>query len=85
MLHTAEMISVVCCTQRRSTRQWDAHCRYYFVIAYLGEIETEFKNTLGCLSGAQVGAYHEKNKGKTFCDTLPLIKHLLQKYPFWEL
>ena len=25
-----------------------------FVIEYLGEIETEFENTLACLSGAQM-------------------------------
>ena len=31
-----------------------------FVIKYLGEIETEFKNTLACLSGQKS------------CDTLPL-------------
>ena len=33
----------------------------YFVIEYLGEIETEFKNTLACLSGAEMGSNHEKN------------------------
>ena len=32
-----------------------------FVIEYLGEIETEFKNILACLSGAQMGSNHEKN------------------------
>ena len=32
-----------------------------FVIKYLGEIETEFENTLACLSGAQMGSNHEKN------------------------
>ena len=32
-----------------------------FVIEYLGEIETEFKNILACLSGAQMGLNHEKN------------------------
>ena len=31
-----------------------------FVIVYLGEIETEFKNTLACLSGAQMGSNHKK-------------------------
>ena len=31
-----------------------------FVIEYLGEIETEFENTLLCLSGAQMGSNHEK-------------------------
>ena len=30
------------------------------VIEYLGEIETEFENTLACLSGAQMGLNHEK-------------------------
>ena len=32
-----------------------------FVIEYLGEIETEFENTLACLSGVQMGSNHEKN------------------------
>ena len=32
-----------------------------FVIEYLSKIETEFKNTLACLSGAQMGSNHEKN------------------------
>ena len=32
-----------------------------FVIEYLGEIETEIKNTLACLSGAQMGSNNEKN------------------------
>ena len=36
------------------------------------EIETEFENTLACLSGAWVGSNHEKNRGKKSCDTLPL-------------
>ena len=31
-----------------------------FVIEYLGEIETEFENTLACLSGAQMGSNREK-------------------------
>ena len=30
-----------------------------FVIEYLGEIVTEFENTLACLSGAQMGSNHE--------------------------
>ena len=32
-----------------------------FVIVYLTEIKTKFKNTLACLSGAQMGSNHEKN------------------------
>ena len=36
------------------------------MIEYLGEIETEFENTLACLSGAQMGLNHEKNGGRTF-------------------
>ena len=31
-----------------------------FVIKYLGEIDTEFENTLPCLSGAQMGLNHGK-------------------------
>ena len=31
-----------------------------FVIEYLGEIEKEFKNTLACLLGAQMGSNHAK-------------------------
>ena len=34
---------------------------YNFVIEYLNKIETEFENTLACLSGAQMGSNHEKN------------------------
>ena len=30
------------------------------MIEYLGKIETEFENTLLCLSGAQMGLHHEK-------------------------
>ena len=35
--------------------------QHNFVIEYLDEIETKFKNTLGCLSGFQMGSNHEKN------------------------
>ena len=45
-----------------------------FVLEYLGEIETEFENTLACLSGAQMGLNHEKNGGQKSRDTLPLKK-----------
>ena len=43
-----------------------------FVIEYLNKIETEFENTLSCLSGAQMGSNHEKNGGRKSRDTLPL-------------
>ena len=36
-----------------------------FVIEYLGEIETEFENTIACLSGAQMGSNHEKRDFRT--------------------
>ena len=72
MLHTMEMISAVCCTPRRSSPRWDAHPGDHFFIEYLGEIETEFKNNLGCLSEAQMGSNHDKNRGQKSCDTLPL-------------
>ena len=39
-----------------------------FVIKYLGKIETEFENTLSCLSGAQMGSNHGK---KTKVKKLP--------------
>ena len=32
------------------------------MIEYLDDIKTKFENTLGCLSGAQMGLNHEKNK-----------------------
>ena len=51
-----------------------------FVIEYLGEIETEFENTLACLSGAQIGSNHEKNEGQKSRDTLPLREHSKSKY-----
>ena len=44
-----------------------------FVIEHLSKIATEFKNTLACLSGAQIGLNHGKNGGQIFCDTLPII------------
>ena len=67
MLHTAvivsvvckEIISAVCCTPRRSSPRYNAHRGDHFVIEYLGEIETEFENTLGYLSGAQMCSNHE--------------------------
>ena len=31
-----------------------------FLIEYLSEIESDFENTLTCLSGAQMGLNHEK-------------------------
>ena len=34
---------------------------YNFMIKYLGEINTNFKNTSGCLSGDHVGSNHGKN------------------------
>ena len=43
-----------------------------FVIKYLGKIETEFENTLACLSKAQVGWNHGKNRGRKSRDTLPI-------------
>ena len=43
-----------------------------FVNKYLSEIETEFENTLACLSGAQMGSNHEKTGGRKSRDTLPL-------------
>ena len=75
MLHTAEIISAMCCTYsaemistvcctllrlslwcvQRSSPRCDAHRGDHFVIEYLRKIETEFENTLGGLSGAQMG------------------------------
>ena len=39
------------------------------MIEYLGEIETEFENTLACLSGAQMHGFKQWRKK---VDTLPL-------------
>ena len=60
MLHTAEIVSVVC---TEISPRYEAHHGDQFVIEYLGEIETEFENTLGCLSEAQMGSNHEKKSG----------------------
>ena len=49
-----------------------AHRGDHFVIEYLGEIETEFKNTLACLSGAQTGPNHENMEVENLVNTLPL-------------
>ena len=35
-------------------------------------MDTEFENTLACLSGTQMGLNHEKNGGRKSRDTLPL-------------
>ena len=44
-----------------------------FVIEYLGEIETEFENTLTRSSGGQMGSnYEKKTGGRKSRDTLPL-------------
>ena len=48
-----------------------------FVIEYLGEIETEFENTLACLSGAQMGSNHAKKRGRKSRDTLHLRKNYM--------
>ena len=69
VLHTAvslctEIISKVWCTTRRWSSRYVAHSGDHF--------ETEFENTLGCLSEAQMGSNHEKNRGQKFRDTLPL-------------
>ena len=48
------------------------------VIEYLGEIETEFDNTLACLSGAQMGSklrIMKKTGGRKSRYTLPLRHH----------
>ena len=36
-------------------------CWSFWLNNYLSEIETEFENTLACLSVAQMGSNHEKN------------------------
>ena len=54
-----------------------------FVIKYLGEMETEFKNTLACLSGTQMGSNHEKNGGQKSLDTLPLNNENVVKVVKW--
>ena len=48
-----------------------------FVIEYLGEIETEFKNILARLSGAQMGGIMTKTGGQKSRDTLPLNTFIL--------
>ena len=50
---------------------------------FLGEIETEFENTLACLSGAQMGSNHEKTGGRKSRDTLPLIQSSGRKIRLW--
>ena len=48
---------------------YDAHRGNNVLIEHLGEIETEFENTFGCLSGAQMGSNHEINWGRKSRDT----------------
>ena len=40
------------------------------MIEYFNEIETDFENTLACLSMAQIGSNHEKTGGRKSRDTL---------------
>ena len=70
-MHTAELDSAV-----RFTR-WS-----FLKFEYLGEIETEFENTLACLSGAQMGLNHEKTGGQKSRDTLPLRSNTLSRTRF---
>ena len=66
MMHTAEIVSAVCSTPwrflfvntyiKKESLRCAARGGDHFLIEYLGKIETEFKNTLGCLSGAQIGS-----------------------------
>ena len=71
-----------------------------FVIEYLGEIETEFKNTLACLLGAQIGSNHEKKwRSKiswhtpfninipkmAFYQQTPLVKQIFNASVYWNL
>ena len=59
-----KILSLRCGAHRRdSLHRGDCLCRDHFVIEYLGENETEIENTLGYLSGAQMGSNHEKNRG----------------------
>ena len=59
VLHTAVRLSLWCA--QRSSLRCDAHSGNNLEIKYLYEIETEFENTLACLSWAQMGSNHEKN------------------------
>ena len=42
------------------------------MIEYLGKLETDFENTLACLSGAQMGSNHKNNGVRKSRDPLPL-------------
>ena len=68
MLCTVEIVSAVWCSPLRLSPRCMLHTavcwkprKDNFVIEYLDEIETEFKNSLACLSGAQMGSSYEKN------------------------
>ena len=49
-----------------------------FVSEYLSEIETEFENTLACLSGAQMSSNHEKTGGRKSRDTQTSVTDLFK-------
>ena len=55
---------------------------FNFLIAYLGEIETEFKHIIACLLWAQMGSNHEKKLRQKSCDTLPFTLFLYLQLPF---
>ena len=64
--------STVVCTPQSLTLRYDAHYGAFEKFEFLSKIETEFEDTLACLSVALMGSNHEKNRGRKSRDTLPL-------------
>ena len=51
--------------------------RSLFLIANLGDIETEFENILASLSGTQMGSSHGGKSGRKCRDTDPLMGYFI--------
>ena len=80
VLHTLEIASTVWCTRHSSSPRYDTHRGDHFVIEYLSENATEIENTLGYLSGAQMGSNHEINT----VGVENLVTHSLLKTRLYE-
>ena len=85
--HTAESSSAVCFLPQSQAPWCASHRRVKIeiftslcVIEYLGEIKTEFQNTLACLLGVQMGSNHEKNWRSKILRHTPFKYHLTGGY-----
>ena len=60
-------------------------CTPNFVIKYLSKIETEYKNTLSRLSGAQMGSNHEKDGVRKFDQSGIFLTDVIEANRFFKI